>query len=147
VTTTDALPDPRGAALSLIIQAASILEPFRDEDGEEDHRLGLLYGISEAWDHSCELDTWESIMPRQLKRWNVVRELLECDSAPGIRGRIRRRLVQVADQTADLVSSSNDNWPLQRDQQLARELREAIDDLANVVHAITAVHLLEETAS
>jgi hypothetical protein len=147
VTTTTTTPDPRGAALSLIIQAASILEPFRDEDGEEDHRLGLLHAISEAWDHSCELDTWESIMPRQLKRWNVARELLEYDNAPGIRRRIRRRLVQIADQTADLVSSSNDNWPLQRDQQLARELREAIDDLANVVRAITAVHLLEETAS
>jgi hypothetical protein len=86
-------------------------------------------------------------MPRQLKRWNVVRELLEYDSAPGIRGRIRRRLVQVADQTADLVSSSAENWPHERDQQLARELRDAIDDLAEVVRAITAVHLLDEAAS
>lgn len=147
MTTTDALPDPRNAAHSLIVQAAALLEPFRDEDGEEDHRLGLLYGISEAWNHSCELDTWESIMPQQLKRWNVVRELLEYDSAPGIRGRIRRRLVQVADQTADLVSSSAENWPHERDQQLARELREALDDLATIVHAITAVHLLDAEAA
>jgi hypothetical protein len=147
VTTTDALPDPRGAAHSLIVQAAALLEPFRDEDGEEDHRLGLLYGISETWDHPCELDTWESIMPQQQKRWNVVRELLEYDRAPGIRGRIRRRLVQVADQTADLVSSSAENWPHERDQHLARELRDAIEDLAEVVRAITAVHLLEETTA
>ena len=86
-------------------------------------------------------------MPHQVKRWNAVRELLECDNAPGIRGRIRRRLVQVADQTADLVSSSNDDWPSQRDQQLARELREAIDELATIVHAITAVHLLDAEAA
>jgi hypothetical protein len=147
VTTTATPPDPRGAALNLIIQAASILEPFRDEDGEEDHRVGLLHAISETGDNGCELDSWESIMPRQQKRWNAVSELLEYDSARGIRGRVRGRLVQIADQTADLVSSSNDDWPLQRDQQLARELREAIDDLAAVVHAITAVHLLEGPAS
>ena len=54
MTTTDALPDPRGAAHNLIAQAVSILEPFRDEDGEEDHRLGLLYAISETWDNPCE---------------------------------------------------------------------------------------------
>jgi hypothetical protein len=40
------------------------------------------------------------------------------------------------------VSRSNYDWPSQRDQQLARELREAIDDLTAVVQAIAAVHLI-----
>jgi hypothetical protein len=62
-------------------------------------------------------------MPRQQKRWNAVRELLEYDSARGIRGRIRRRLVRIADQTADLVSSSNDDWPLQRERARQRAER------------------------
>jgi hypothetical protein len=147
VTTTDALPDPRGAALRLITQAASILEPFRDEEGEEDHRLCLIDSIVEAWDNPCAADTWESILPHKNKRWNAARELLQYDKAPGLRGRVYGRIVQVADQTGDLLSSTADEWPQERDHEIASQLREAIEDLAEVVRAITAVHLIEETAS
>ncbi|MDP9257372.1 MAG: hypothetical protein M3Q31_12545 [Actinomycetota bacterium] len=83
-------------------------------------------------------------MPPNQKRWNAVRELLEYDSAPGLRGRVRWRLVQIADQTADLLSSTPEAWPQERDHDLAVQLREAIDDLAEVVRAITTVHLVAE---
>jgi hypothetical protein len=146
VTTTAAFPDPRGAAHSLIIQAVSILEPFRDEEGEEDHRLGLLQGISEVWGDPCEHDTWASIIEQRQKRWNVARELLESNELPGIRQRIRRRLIQVGDQSADLLCSPVDESQ-PRDQQIARELRAALEDLAEVVGAITAVHLIAEVES
>ena len=140
---TTATHDER--ALDLVTQASELL------DGN-DERQRLLEAICSSGGCIERKDEWRHDTAEGDPRWWALATLLRYDGerASGedpLFYDTLRLLVQIADQTVDMILLRGEHSNREDVQQRSRELRDATARLERIVQAVTAVHVLDEVAS
>jgi hypothetical protein len=131
MTPTTAPVDPR----VLILQAAEAIERDSDCQGDDDTRLGLMYAIERQWDATDSRFTAAHALIEHDRFVNDERQPVYAE-ALGL-------LVQITDQAEDAILGL-DNICREDLLQTAAELRAAYERLGEIIHAVTAVPLLNE---
>jgi hypothetical protein len=126
-------PDAELALDHLIEAQAALGHDNVGIDRADDHRLAVLFGAELSWGAPVD------------RRWAAARALIQHDNHPcgAIMHEALGLLVTITDTLEDaLLDGSGPRDDVAQVRREARELRDAYARLGEIVHAVTAIHLL-----